>query len=84
MAWSKNWKRNLLITAAQVSAIFIGLTVVMALWGFIWSFPLTWAWNYVMPDMFGLKRIGYWQMFCLYMIVCALWKITVTTVETKR
>ncbi len=38
----------------------IGLFVVNAI--------MTWIWNNVMPDMFGLKPIGYWQMFGLYLI----------------
>lgn len=78
------WKQDLVFGAAIVAAVFIALLVVMALWGLLWSFPLTWAWNYVMPDMFGLKRIRYWQMFCLYMVICSLWKVTVTTTNTKR
>ncbi len=38
----------------------IGLFVVNAI--------MTWIWNNVMPDMFGLKPIGYWQMFGLYLM----------------
>jgi hypothetical protein len=38
----------------------IGLFVVNAI--------MTWIWNNVMPDMFGLKPIGYWQMFGLYIM----------------
>ena len=38
----------------------IGLFVVNAI--------MTWIWNNVMPDMFGLKSIGYWQMFGLYIM----------------
>jgi hypothetical protein len=38
----------------------IGLFVVNAI--------MTWIWNNVMPDMFGLKPIGYWQMFGIYLL----------------
>lgn len=38
----------------------IGLFVVNAI--------MMWIWNNVMPDMFGLKPIGYWQMFGLYIM----------------
>jgi uncharacterized membrane protein YvlD (DUF360 family) len=38
----------------------IGLFVVNAI--------MMWIWNNVMPDMFGLKPIGYWQMFGLYLM----------------
>ncbi len=29
---------------------------------------MTWIWNNVIPDMFGLKPIGYWQMFGIYLL----------------
>jgi len=38
----------------------IGLFVVNAI--------MMWIWNNVMPDMFGLKSIGYWQMFGIYLL----------------
>jgi hypothetical protein len=38
----------------------IGLFVVNAI--------MTWIWNNVMPDMYGLKPIGYWQMFGIYLL----------------
>lgn len=38
----------------------IGLFVVNAI--------MMWIWNNVMPDMFGLKPIGYWQMFGIYLL----------------
>ena len=38
----------------------IGLFVVNAI--------MTWIWNNVMPDMFGVKSIGYWQMFGIYLL----------------
>lgn len=35
---------------------------------FVVNAIMTWIWNNVMPDMFGLKPIGYWQMFGLYLM----------------
>jgi len=28
---------------------------------------IMWVYNMVVPDVFGLKPIGYWQVFGLYM-----------------
>ncbi len=61
----------------------IFVTVLLAGWGLLWSFPLMWSWNYVMPDIFGLSTITYWQMFCLYFVLSSLWKITVSGGKTK-
>ena len=33
-----------------------------------------WVYNMVVPDVFGLKPIGYWQLFGLYMICSYLFK----------
>jgi uncharacterized membrane protein YvlD (DUF360 family) len=35
---------------------------------FVVNAIMMWIWNNVMPDMFGLKPIGYWQMFGLYLM----------------
>ena len=33
-----------------------------------------WVYNSIMPELFGFKTIGYWQMFGLYMIGSYLFK----------
>jgi uncharacterized membrane protein YvlD (DUF360 family) len=35
---------------------------------FVVNAIMMWIWNNVMPDMFGLKPSGYWQMFGLYLM----------------
>jgi len=35
---------------------------------FVVNAIMMWIWNNVMPDMFGLKPIGYWQMFGIYLL----------------
>lgn len=35
---------------------------------------IMWVYNMVIPDVFGLKPIGYWQLFGLYMICHYLFK----------
>ena len=50
-------------------AIVIGLLLV---------WPLVWMWNFVMPDLFGVSTITYWQMFWLYILIQCLFKLNVT------
>jgi len=35
---------------------------------------IMWVYNMVVPDVFGFKPIGYWQLFGLYMICHYLFK----------
>lgn len=35
---------------------------------------IMWVYNSVVPDVFGLKPIGYWQLFGLYMVCYYLFK----------
>jgi len=56
--------------------IGIMLVIIFGIWGFFWTFPLMWAWNYAMPHIFGLPTVTYWQMWCLYFVLTSLWKVT--------
>lgn len=48
-------------------AMFITGTIIIAalavLFGLLFAFPVMWTWNYVMPDVFGLPVITFWQAF---------------------
>ena len=50
-------------TLTVLGAILVGLILIA-----ITSFFGAMAWNYVMPDMFGMKEITYMQFFCLAFI----------------
>jgi len=57
-----------------VGVAAIGTILFTAAFSFLWAFPLMWAWNYTIPYIFGLPVVGYWHMFCLYIILSSLWK----------
>jgi len=59
-----------------VGLTITGIAICMAL-------PLMWAWNYVVPTLFGLSEIGFWQAFALHWVAGALIKSTVTSSGTK-
>lgn len=42
--------------------------------GCLMAFPLSWAWNYAVPVVFGLPEIGPMQAFCLSFVFGSLVK----------
>lgn len=53
----------------------VGLAITI---GLLIAFPVMWLWNYVMPDLFGLPTIVFWQAFALYTLSSILFKDTAT------
>jgi len=55
-------------------ALFIGFVITIALIAVVITFPLMWCWNYVMPDLFGLAEINFWQALVLSLLSSMLFK----------
>ena len=55
---------------AKIFAV-IGLVVVMAV---LMTLPTMWLWNWLMPTIFGLIKIGFWQALGLNLLVGILFK----------
>lgn len=55
--------------------IVVGLfeAIFLVLWSFLWAWPIVWVWNYVMPTIFGLPNLSYWQAFWTYLVLKSLW-----------
>ncbi|MBW1803712.1 MAG: hypothetical protein JRJ85_23640 [Deltaproteobacteria bacterium] len=45
-----------------IGMVFVGLVFVV-LFALVFGFLVKWLWNALMPDLFGLKAITYWQAF---------------------
>ena len=45
-----------------IGMVFVGLVFVV-LFALVFGFLVKWLWNFLMPDLFGLKAITYWQAF---------------------
>jgi hypothetical protein len=58
--------------AAPFVMVFV-LVLTMAM-GLIMAWPLMWAWNYVIPGLFGLHALSYWQAFSLLVVATLLVK----------
>jgi hypothetical protein len=50
-----------LATAAAVAALVFAVTALLQL-----------LWNMTLPELFGIKTIGYWQAFRVLLIACIL------------
>ena len=47
--------------------VFLGI-VVAALFALVFGFVVKWLWNWLMPDILGLRQITYWQAFGLILL----------------
>ena len=63
---------------------FIIAMILVAIWGLLFSFPLMWSWNYVMPYLFKLPIINYWRMYLFYIILHGLWKLTIINIGGNK
>jgi len=41
----------------------IAVAAVLLLVGALYAFPVMWIWNYMMPELFALPVISFWQAF---------------------
>lgn len=57
----KKWER-MPKWAKIVGAIIVGLVTAVLL-GFIFGIVVQYLWNWLMPELFGLAKITYWQAF---------------------
>lgn len=47
--------------------MIVGVSVLLAL-------PVMWLWNWLMPDLFGIKTVDFWQAFGLMLLSGMLFK----------
>ena len=57
------------------------IIVISALIDMVWAIPIKWAWNIVMPFVFGLPRIAWIHAWCLLFILTHIWKIKIVSVK---
>jgi len=56
--------------------LVVGLLILA---GLLFGVPLMILWNILMPDIFGLPTIGFWQAFGLNLLASILFKSTIKT-----
>ena len=50
---------------ARLIGLGIGGVALAAVFALVLGIVVQWLWNWLMPDIFGLKQISYWQAFGL-------------------
>jgi hypothetical protein len=60
--YKKTWEIKMPKWAKIVGAIIVGLVTAVLL-GFIFGIVVQYLWNWLMPEIFGLAEITYWQAF---------------------
>jgi len=58
---------KILIVVLGVIALIFGLALLFA-------FPTLWLWNWLMPPIFGLTKITFWQAFGINLLTNILFK----------
>lgn len=49
----------------RIAGLIVGGVALAALFALVLGAVVQWLWNWLMPDVFGLKEISYWQAFGL-------------------
>ena len=56
-----------------VAMVFVGISIAITL-GLVLGLGLQWLWNQLMPEIFGLPPISYWQAVGLFVLSHLLFK----------
>jgi len=59
---------------AKVVAAVALIVAMLTLGSFVMAFPLKWAWNASVSEIFGWREIGYWNAFSLLWVAGLLVK----------
>lgn len=68
-------KTTLTVIGGILAALAIA-SIALFGWSLLIAFPVKWLWNYVMPTIFNLQMISYWQSFCILLLSGLLLKPT--------
>ena len=66
---------------AVLFALIAGAAVLVI--GLLLVFPIMWLWNYLMPMVFGLPKLTYWQTYGLYVLINMLVPHATTTSHSR-
>ena len=66
-----------------ISAL-LGALAVMVFVVLIMGFPAMWLWNWLMPNIFGLSTINFWQAIGLQMLFFILLPSSKSTKSEKK
>jgi len=58
----------------KIIVSFLSVIGIALIIGLLMGFPTMWCWNYLMPELFGLKEINFWQALVMQGLCSALFK----------
>ena len=58
----------------KIPALIVGGVILAALVALLLGLFVQWLWNWLMPDIFGLKTISFWQAWGLVLLSHILFK----------
>lgn len=71
---------NIIGVILSAVLLMFGMIVIMAL---IMALPTMWLWNWLMPDLFGLQTIGFWQALGVNILSGILFKSSSSASTSK-
>ncbi|MBO4691310.1 MAG: hypothetical protein J5604_00875 [Bacteroidales bacterium] len=60
--------------------MYVAVLLLMMLWSLFWAWPVKLLWNWLIPAIFGLGKITFFQAFGLKLLSC----IVLGTVKFKE
>jgi len=57
--------------------LFLGVIMLVIIISILMTFPTMWLWNYLMPTIFGLIKISFWQALGINLLCGILFKTPV-------
>lgn len=72
-----------LVTVLAIIGGVVGILLLMGVLSLLLAYPTMWAWNYVMPYLFGFKTLTFWQAFCVNYLAGSLIKSSQTNNNKK-
>ncbi len=72
---------EVLTTGLLMFLIFVAACVLI---GFLGALPLYFLWNWLMPDLFALKTVTFWQAWGLFFLCSMLFKSPAATTNNEN
>lgn len=68
------------VAGTMLAVVVVAMVIALGM-GLVFAFPIMWIWNWLVPGLFGLSTITFWQAFWLKFLLALL--IPTTNVSTK-
>lgn len=63
----------------KILGVVVGGFVLAVGLGFVMALPVMWCWNYLMPEVFGLEKLSWFQSWVMLVLSGLLFKTSVSS-----